>query len=167
MSPYAEGTTVSVERSKAEIETTVKRYGADQFSSGWHEAGGEIVFRRKGIYVRLFVPVPPVADFKFDRNRRLRTERQRENAREAEERRRWRALCLVIKAKLEAVESQISTFEREFLADVVLPNGETVAGWVVPQIEAVYKSGAMPRSIAGLLPAPVDATFTEGGADDD
>ncbi len=32
---FAEKTDVSPERSKAEIETLVSRYGADQFASGW------------------------------------------------------------------------------------------------------------------------------------
>jgi hypothetical protein len=34
---YAEGTLVSVERSKYEIETLLKKYGADQFASGWRD----------------------------------------------------------------------------------------------------------------------------------
>jgi hypothetical protein len=40
-------------------------------------------------------------------------------------RRRWRALALVIKAKLEAAEAGITEFEAAFLAHIVLPDGET------------------------------------------
>jgi len=64
-----------------------------------------------------------------------------------ERRRRWRALLLVIKAKLEAVSSGISTLEREFLADVVLPNSKTVSEWLGPQMQALHQSGQMPTAL--------------------
>ena len=49
-----------------------------------------------------------------------------------------------VKAKLEAVESGISTIEREFFYDIVLPNGETIGEWMAPQLETAYQSGTMP-----------------------
>lgn len=63
---------------------------------------------------------------------------------EQENRRRWRCLALVIKAKLEAVESGITTLEQEFLAHIVLPNGKTVSEEMVPQIAHAYSTGKMP-----------------------
>ena len=56
-------------------------------------------------------------------------------------RQRWRALSLCIKAKLEACESGITTFEEEFLAQLVLPGGVTVAEKIMPSI----MSGKMPK----------------------
>lgn len=35
MSPYAQGTEVPADRSRAEIERMLIRFGADQFVSGW------------------------------------------------------------------------------------------------------------------------------------
>jgi hypothetical protein len=35
VSKFAENTSVSAERSRAEIEKTLRRYGADQFMYGW------------------------------------------------------------------------------------------------------------------------------------
>jgi hypothetical protein len=69
-----------------------------------------------------------------------------------EERARWRALLLVLKAKLEAVESGISTIEREFLADVLLPNGMTIGAWLQPQLEAAYEGGGMPELLPHIYP---------------
>jgi hypothetical protein len=57
---------------------------------------------------------------------------------------RWRALALVIKAKLEAVQQGISTFEDEFLAQTVLPDGNTLSRWIQPQLTSVYATGHMP-----------------------
>ena len=65
-----------------------------------------------------------------------------------------RALLLVIKAKLEAVHQGISTLEREFLADTIMPDGQTVAEWAEPQLAKAYESGQMPK----LLPDYSEAT---------
>ncbi|MFZ5667144.1 MAG: hypothetical protein ACOY7L_18165 [Pseudomonadota bacterium] len=59
-------------------------------------------------------------------------------------RQRWRALLLVIKVKLEAVECGISEFEDEFLANIVLPDGQLLGRAIRPQIAASYETGNMP-----------------------
>lgn len=63
---------------------------------------------------------------------------------------KWRALYLIIKAKLEAVESGISTIEREFFYDIVLPDGNTVGEFLSPQLDMVYESGNMPPMLPML-----------------
>ena len=45
---YATDTRVSVERSKAEIEAILARYGADQFMYGWEASRAVIGFRYSG-----------------------------------------------------------------------------------------------------------------------
>lgn len=50
-------------------------------------------------------------------------------------------LLLVIRAKLEAVESGISVFEDEFLANVVMPDGRTVSQHSRPMIATAYETG--------------------------
>lgn len=63
-------------------------------------------------------------------------------------RQRWRALALCIKAKLEAVECGITTFESEFLAHIVLPNGETMADRALPYIAEAYATNNTPPMIS-------------------
>ncbi len=53
-------------------------------------------------------------------------------------RRRWRQLSSLIKAKLEAVDAGIVTFDEEFLAYMVMPGGETVFEASLPGIAAAY-----------------------------
>jgi len=67
-----------------------------------------------------------------------------QNSWEQELRRRWRCLVLSIKSKLECVETGITTFEDEFMAHIVLPNGSTVGQVMNVQIENAYKTGGMP-----------------------
>ena len=152
---YAEGTEVPVERSRAEIERLLTRYGATEFMSGWNDARSVIQFKAKDRYVRFELPMPAKDDKRFLRDGRgaVRGPAAREKAWEAERRRRWRALALVIKSKLEAVETGIATFEHEFLAHIVMPGGLTVGEMVMPRIAEAYATG----SLLPLLPAGPDA----------
>jgi hypothetical protein len=49
-----------------------------------------------------------------------------------------------VKAKLEAVESGITTFEAEFLAHFGVPGGGTFGEWAIPQLEKASRTGKMP-----------------------
>jgi hypothetical protein len=48
MSRYASETSVSQDRSRAEIERTLQRYGADMFSYGWKDEGDDVLYARIG-----------------------------------------------------------------------------------------------------------------------
>ena len=130
-------------RTKAEIERLLARYGCSQFGSGWNQTPdgmhfAHVTFRHGETSIMLGLPMPHRDEF-----RRTPKGRRREGAALIEKsymderRRRWRALLLIIKAKLEAVETGISTLEREFLADVVLPNGKVLGDWAVPMLSAI------------------------------
>lgn len=149
MTQFAAKTSVSVSQSKSEIENILQRYGAAQFMSGWDQSNAVIGFTMpigdQFRQVRFILPMP-------DRNDRQYTHHSK-GARSPDAalkeweqacRQRWRALALVIKAKLEAVESGISIFEDEFLANIVMPNGQTVSQITRPRIETAYKTGSMP-----------------------
>lgn len=157
MPRYASETTVSAERSRAEIEETLRRYGATSFHSGWEEGHATVAFKLKNLLVRFILPFPSKKDRRFT-HKKVRggaespmTEVQREKAYDQEIRQRWRALLLVVKAKLEAVECGISTLEQEFLAFIVLPNDQSVMQWFMEEAMALIRSGQMPVL---ALPAP-------------
>lgn len=145
MPTYASQTTVSSEKSRAEIERTLARYGASSFMYGWDQNHALIAFEMNGRRLKFVLPMPDRDDFmRTPSKRQLRSPAAAKKAYEQAVRQRWRALALVIKAKLEAVEAEISEFEEEFLAHIVLPDGRTVGDFMVPQIAAVYESGRMP-----------------------
>ena len=148
---YAEKTSISVARTKAEIEDLVQKYGADQFVSGYRENIGVIGFSLADRQIRFLLPLPQKEDFLFTPGRgQRRTEAAAHTAWEQACMSRWRALDLIIKAKLEAVEAGISTIEREFLADIVLPDGSTTGEWMIPQIKDAYLTGHMPPLLPGI-----------------
>lgn len=147
---YADNTSVSVEKSKAEIERTLQRYGANSFISGWDQARAFIGFIMNDRQVKFVLPLPARDDPQFTLTPSGRRERTPDKALKAWEqgcRQRWRALALVIKAKLEAVESGITEFEDEFLAHIVLPDGQTGGEFLKPQIKTAYETGVMPKMI--------------------
>jgi hypothetical protein len=150
---YAAGTSVSSDKSRAEIEQVLSRYGASKFAYGWDLDNAMIGFEAHDHQIRFVLPLPDKSAAEFWKTPGGRHKRTADDAGKAWEqscRQRWRALALVIKAKLEAVESGITVFEDEFLAHIVMPNGRTVGDWSRPQIQAAYQSGRMPKA---LLPA--------------
>jgi hypothetical protein len=139
VSPYAETTTVSPEKSRADIEQVLTRYGAERFAYMTEPGRAAVMFDLKDRRVRFMISIPGGADFAYKQGRygrEKRTDIQRDKAWAQEVRRRWRALYLVIKAKLEAVESGIETLDEAFLSHMVLPTGQTFAEWVTPQLTA-------------------------------
>lgn len=153
---YAKATVVSVEKSRAEIEAVLTKYGARQFGYAADNDRGiaSIQFAANERHVRFILSLPKRGDKQFlvTPRKQKRSDEDAYRAWEQACRQRWRALVLCIKAKLESVECGISEFESEFLAHIVLPGGRTVEEFIRPQIEQAYTSGEMPPGISGLLP---------------
>lgn len=156
MGRFAAETTVPVEKSRAEIETLLHRYGADAFGYATRDGMALIEFRCKERHVRFVLPLPSRGDRQFQRTphkHQLRSPEAQHQAWEQACRQRWRALLLAIKAKLEAVDCGIAEFETEFLAYVVDPaTRQTVGELVRPMIAERYLGNNMDLPLG--LPAP-------------
>lgn len=146
MPTYAHGTSVPVDRSRAEIERTLQRYGASGFAYGWHEDKAMVGFVAHGRQIRFVMTMPTLADneIRLTPTRRTRAAAEQQSALAQAVKQRWRSLALTIKAKLEAVESGIVTFEEEFATHVVLPDGTRVSEHLLPAIEQAYATGQVP-----------------------
>jgi hypothetical protein len=143
---YAEQTQVPVDRSKAEIERLLVKYGATEIAHGWRSDKAMVQFRMMERIIRFILPLPQLGDFT-----KTASGRQRHPGTGAVTaaysqacRQRWRALALTIKAKLESAESGIETFESAFMAQVVMPNGKTIEEQITPMIGEAYATGKMP-----------------------
>jgi len=146
MPTYAAQTSVSWQSSRDEIERTLTRYGANQFMYGWTEGGAMLAFSARGRQIRFTLPLPDRKSREFTHTPAkglARSAPEVEKAYDQAVRQRWRALALVIKAKLEAIEAGISDFEEEFLAHIMLPNGRTVGEETLPRVTEMYEVGHM------------------------
>lgn len=146
---YAEGTMVSVGRTREEIERTLARYGATGFAFGQDEAGAMVAFLVRGRHVRFRVPLPQLDDFALTPTRQKRTRASATAALEKATRSRWRSLGLIVKAKLEAVDAGVVEFDDEFMAQLVMPDGRTVGDAVRGQLVTAIESGAVPALLPG------------------
>jgi len=150
---YAQGTEVPADRSRSQIEQALMRNGATSFAYGQTSMPplARVMFEMADRRFRFDLPIPQPGERQFTHTARgqRRAETAAANEYQAEIRRRWRALLLVIKAKLEAVASGIATLEEEFLAHIVLPDGRTFYEWARPQLEIVYAHGEMPALMPG------------------
>jgi hypothetical protein len=140
---------VPVEKSRAEIESLVIKHGATGFMNAWQDRTAIVQFRLNSRMLRYAVENPEPKEFKRaglpPNGRKVNGDEKCNALAAAEHRRRWRALLLILRAKLEIVASGDSTFDHEFLADIMLPEGGTVGQQLVPQIEQAYLTGAMPK----------------------
>jgi hypothetical protein len=118
--PYANRTRVPADKTRMDIERLVRKYGAKGFASGWHDGRAQVQF--------------------FAHNRHVRFTVSTANATAVQERERWRALLLLVKAKLVAVDAKIATFEEAFVGDIVLPEtGRTVWESVRDPLKLAYE----------------------------
>ncbi len=149
---YAERTEVAVSKTKGEIDALLRRHKAAAFATMEEAHRATIAFRMEGRNITFRLPLPDATADEFARNgnNAVRSPEKRAEAWEQACRSRWRALFLCIKAKLEAVESRIETFEEAFLAHVMMPDGMTVAEHAAPMIALSYETG----TVRPLLPAP-------------
>ena len=127
---YAEDTKVPVAQSRGQIETTLRKAGAERIVTMDEPLEAIVAFMMTGRsltsrLIRLRIEIP--GDASDQRRRAI-----------------WRAVGLVVKAKIEAVAQGITTVEQEWLAHVVLPDNTTVADWIEPQLQLAYERGQMP-----------------------
>lgn len=133
---YAKDTRVPIDRSQGEIRRILGKHSATGFAYGEQGNSAVVMFEMHARRIKFVLPLP---------------NKPSQNANQASIktydqlcRSKWRCLVLAIKAKLECVESGITTLEQEFMAHIVLPNGTTVGQMILPQIEQSYRDGKMP-----------------------
>lgn len=151
---YASTTDVSPERSRQDIERVVAKYGGDDVVIGTSRAQQRALVEclLQGRRLRFTLPLPAEDEGRFRRTPtgRVATQAAAEKAYEQEVKSRWRALLLIIKATLEAVESGIVTAEVGFMPYLVLPNGSTVAEHLLPRVTAAIDAGSIPSSFLAI-----------------
>ena len=151
---YAENTSVAPDKSRVEFERTLQRYGAAGFMYGWEAGRAVLGFEMNDRRVKFVLPPPDISDQELmtTPTGKMRSSDQSVALHQKAIRQRWRTLALAIKAKLEAVESGITEFEEEILAQLVIPGtgGQTIGDRMLPQIESDYQGHGLPP----LLPGP-------------
>lgn len=114
---YAASTKVPISNTRAHIQTLVEKHGADSFATMERAGVAQIAFSLEGRNILFRCEIP-------DTEQRARS--------------RWRALFLVIKAKLESIDAGIETLEEAFLSHIVMPDGRTVYDHTKPAIASQY-----------------------------
>lgn len=151
---YAEGTTVSAERSQEEVKSILRKHGASHIMVGEAPDLTAIQFRLDGLMYRFDVQRPTApelrAAFIGARSGDWRAEQSARrvdwNGRVAAEwRRRWRARVLWLKSLIEFAEDV--PLHQSMMANLVLPDGRQMAHWAAPQVEAMYATGEMPKML--------------------
>lgn len=130
---YAEGTKVPVDSSRGEITGILTKHGCQRMAWASAPEGDQLQFEL-GLQQYRFTIIRPTLD---EVRKRYIAEGGRwnlvydEQAKVDQEwRRRWRAHVLLIKAKLEFVAAGDTTLEREFMPNLIVAGGGTLADWL-------------------------------------
>lgn len=137
MRPYAAKTEVTVEKTKAQIEKLLNDFKASSFMTGTDQHQSMIAFTMAERNIKFLLPLPN------------RDQYRRQEGYEQALRTRWRALYIALRAKLEMAATGITTFEDEFLAHIIMPNGQTVGEMTRPRIAQAYQSGEVQPLLEG------------------
>jgi len=151
---YAEGTSVPVEKTVGEICGLIKKAGAVRIGQMDDPDAFAIQFFMRERMLRFRVAMPTLEQMPTTDGRgSYATKEWRVKRRDQAQRQRARALLLVIKAKLESIESGVETFDEAFLANIVMSDGATVFERVNAPIQLEYGSGkSMPMLLEGPRP---------------
>jgi hypothetical protein len=149
---YADETEVPAEKTRAELDGLLQRNGATQRATYIDDASGTaaIGFTLGGRMMRLEVKIARASSTDAPANRGgVTIEAWVRNRNAQAERSAWRRLLLVVKAKLELIADGGSTVEREFLADILLPDGRTVHQMLAAPLGEAYATGQIPTRLLG------------------
>lgn len=135
---YAEGTTVSVDTSRGELSGLLTAHGCQRMAWATEPDADTLQFFLGGNGYRFRIARPTEAEViaRWDDEHPYAAAGQRakidwrKNV-DAEWRRRWRALVLLLKAKLEFVEAGDTTLEQEFMSALLVEGGaRTLGEWM-------------------------------------
>lgn len=147
---YAADTSVSVAKTRIELEELVKRATGKRFASILEDHQAVVLFELGDRRIMFEMPLPPLRSFETSMGRRKWGQPLKVPAEVARKRweqacrSRWRALYLTIKAKLISVEAGVETFEEAFLAQVVVPTSDGAqrfATVAAKHISEAYRTG--------------------------
>lgn len=128
---FAETTSVPVGRTKDHIEKELRAYGCTGFGILQENGRAQVTFKislgAADRVIRISISLPDDAAIQSERDAAQ------------ENRRIWRSLFMVVKAKLESVASGIETFDEAFLPHILIPGPDglkTAGERLIPQLEA-------------------------------
>lgn len=122
--PYAKGTRIPVKDSRDTISALIERFAVRNLASGIVDGQDFVMFDHDGQTYRFVV------------------ERHKHDG---EYRRRWRCLVLHIRSSLVIINEGVRDFSTVFMADRILPNGQSWGEWVKNNNNAIPTVSAFPQ----------------------
>jgi uncharacterized radical SAM superfamily Fe-S cluster-containing enzyme len=106
------------------------------------------MFEYSNLMIQITITLPKREEFEKTDAGRMRKNSAINEAYKQAIRQHWRSLLLAIKAKLEAVECNISTIEQEFMAFVIMPDGRNLGEHIIPKLKDMSETGKMPKLLS-------------------
>ena len=147
MAKYAANTSVSVARTKEELERLLRKHGVTDIATMNTASAAQIGFIIKGRRVRFRLNLPDQCEDRFcytEYKGKARTSEAAAKLWEQECRSVWRQLFLILKAMLVSVEAGVFDLDTIFFPFFILPGGQTVSEKTIPQLDQILLTGKLP-----------------------
>lgn len=151
MTRYANNTQVSVEKSQAELKRILTRYGADGFMLAERGTQAVVQFAIQKRVIKFALNMPDRDDDLFRLTAYRQTVRSEEAAYKAWEqacRQKWRALCLFVRATLEAVDEGVVDFDEAMMPFTMINGRETFSERYGGDVRKWIEAGSAPTHLA-------------------
>lgn len=128
MTRYAKNTSVPVDRSMNQIRMMLQKENADgvAIAETSDKAAVQFVFEQVPYKFVIKYPIINEDEIKYTNSGKERTLAQKYDQIDKEKRRLWRAMCLYIKAALEAHNNGLVDIKRSMMGNLMLQNGQTL-----------------------------------------
>jgi len=112
----------------------------------WQGQRAVLAFTMEGRAVRLSVPMPDrsSSNITYTKSGDQRSDTDIQKAYDQATRQVWRAVLLIVKGKLEAIETGIVSFDEEFMPHIVMPDGRTMSETVLPAMQRSLEEDSAP-----------------------
>jgi len=147
---YAKNTTVTIEKSRQELDSILRRSGAEKVMIGYDGDTSYIAFMIDGLPVKQMIKMPNKEQFNETEMGRVRKQSAALAAWEQACRQRMREHVVLLKAKLIACSLGFTSIKREFMADICLPGGETIFNQYEVQLDKAIRGGKLPALLPGI-----------------
>jgi len=153
---YAEKTKVPIGRSKERIENLLIKSGIENFGYETNRKFAAIKFVYEGLSYMVGIKLQDITNEKFTHTSGGKLRKDKDSIFQGwmqEQKRLWRVLELVIKAKLELINEGGSSFEQEFLSGMLTRDGKPLILKLIPFIEQAKQTG-QGLDLSKALPKP-------------
>lgn len=132
---------------KEQIELTLLQNGCKEFFYGWRDEQAQVQFVINGKRYRISLKMPSKKSYERTPTGKLRSNDTAIKEWQSAQRDIWTSLLNIIRTNFDFVRMGASTIEKQFLAFIVLPDGQLAGDYAENMINEAYQDSMLPERV--------------------